>query len=329
MIKSVFNSQDSKFYIKTALKMAFVPLIALVFVLHSLWIVMELNYRFFITQGLDNSEAFREVFFDMVLIEASENALHLLGIVPMVFLLGLVVAHLALRPFQKIKDECQNILENGELTFEVQGAEKWRPLSIAAKLLFDYLYVINNRIEDAQLEVPKSLRQKYMGRPQVDKVFLIEYTLLIAIIVLVSSFLTFTFINEVHAGLIESSLKTLRGSSQTALYLTRQDSILHALYLQSTIITVAIYIGLSKNLVKSVDGVSFAFCRDIMSVVNGDHSKRIYPRFTDPGQDAALSINECLDFIFESEPEDAIDLDQELDELPPPFIPELLKTGSD
>ncbi|MEX1100280.1 MAG: hypothetical protein WEB87_07630, partial [Bacteriovoracaceae bacterium] len=246
-----------------------------------------------------SGDVFKEVFIDTVLLNVSDYFLYFGFMTAAIFLFGLFVSYLALRPFQKIEEFCQEAADDPELEFEVDKINQSKSVFQGAKLLFDYLFILKNDLEDRQLEVPKSLVK--MKRPVMDKVFLMQYTLLVMIVCLVTNTLIFTFTQDLYEQIVGAGLSLLDGNRVVATFMQQQETTLFSIYAMAIGINVALYLSLSRNLIKSVDGVSYAFCRDILGVVRGNTSKRLFPRFSDPGKGAALALNDYMDYVFEEE----------------------------
>ena len=104
-------------------------------------------------------------------------------------------------------------------------------------------------------------------------------------------------------------------------FLVAQEKELFNIYYLSIGINVALYIYISKGIVNSIDGVSYGFSRDMISIMRGDHKVRMRPRFHDPGQTLAQIINEYLDSVFVEE-SNVLPLDQSQNNevLPPAFV---------
>ena len=77
-----------------------------------------------------------------------------------------------------------------------------------------------------------------------------------------------------------------------------QEGTINSIYVLAMTVNTTLYIFLARNLIKSVDGVSYAFARDIIQIVKGASEKRIFPRFNDPGKAAAHSINDYLNLVL-------------------------------
>lgn len=292
----LFKSQDSKYFIFTAFKLTVVPVIAFTFVFYSLWTVIEMNYNFFVANGFASGDMFKEAFVDRILSNITNYFWYFLFTVSGVYMFGLGIAYFALRPFQEIENFANESLDEPDLEFELDQIKSKKIIYQGAKLLFDYLYLVRNQIKGEKIQIPKSLSK--MKKPSMDKVFLMQYFLLITIVCISTSILLFTFTNDIYEEIVKACLTLLNGSKIVATFMQQQGGILNTIYGLAMTINIVLYFFLSRNIIKSVDGVSYAFTRDIVALVKGDKNKRIFSRFTDPGKDAAFAVNDYLNLVL-------------------------------
>lgn len=294
--EGLFKSQDSKYFLFTAFKLTAVPIAAFTFVFYSLWSVLEMNYNFFVANGFARGELFKEAFVDKVLLNITEYFWYFGFTVAGVFMFGLGVAYFALRPFKEIEYFAIESLEEDDLEFELDQIKSKKVIYQAAKVLFDYLYIVRNKIKGEKIHIPKALSK--MKKPSTDKVFILQYTLLMTIICLGTSILLFTFTNDIYEEIVRAGLTLLNGSKTVATFMQLQEGTINSIYVLAMTVNTTLYIFLARNLIKSVDGVSYAFARDIIQIVKGASEKRIFPRFNDPGKAAAHSINDYLNLVL-------------------------------
>ena len=292
----LFKSQDSKYFLFTAFKLTAVPIAAFTFVAYSLWSILEMNYNFFVANGFARGDLFKEAFVDKVLLNITEYFWYFGFTVAGVFMFGLGIAYFALRPFKEIEYFAIESLEEDNLEFELDQIKSKKIIYQAAAVLFDYLYLVRNKIKGEKIHIPKSLSK--MKKPSTDKVFIMQYALLMTIVCLGTSVLLFTFTNDIYEEIVKAGLTLLNGSKTVATFMQLQESTINSIYLLSMGINISLYGFLARNLIKSVDGVSYAFARDIVQIVKGESNKRIFPRFSDPGKAAAHAINDYLNLVL-------------------------------
>jgi hypothetical protein len=307
----LFSSQDSKYFIKTAFKITLVPLLSFSIIFYSLWNILEMNYSFFVANGFAEGADFKEAFVDKVLININEYFIYFGIIIAGVFMGGLLVAHLALRPFEEIQAFSESLQEDPDLEFEVNKINSKKIIYQGAMAFFDYLKYasMGERVNGDDL-IPEKLKK--LKSPPTDKIFVMQYIAIVTIIALVTNIVFYMFTTELYQEIVSAGVDLLKGNKVISKFMTLQEGVLFNIYASAMALNVILYLGLSKNIIKAVDGVSYAFCRDFMQILKGDHKKRIFPRFTDPGKEAANACNQYLDMVFaeydqESMQEDVVD----------------------
>ena len=321
----LYSSQDSKYFLKTAFKITLVPLLSFAVIFYSLWNVLELNYSFFVANGFAAEAEFKEVFFDTVLINISDFIIYFGIIIAGIFMAGLFVSHLALRSFEAIENFTYDSIEDPDYSFDAGKINSKKVINKGAKLFFEYLSLIRNGESTDKLDIPDSLIN--MKRPKTDWVFIGQYLIVVTIICLVTNIVFYTFTNELYQEIVSSGLTLLEGNKVVAKFMQSQKDVLFNIYSTAIVLNVFLYVSISKSIIKSIDGVSYAFTRDFLQIVQGNHQKRIFPRFNDPGKNAATAINEYLGLMFDQESEEDIEVETILDVASPqpissPILPE-------
>lgn len=310
----LFKSQDSKYFIKTAFKITLVPLISFSIIFYSLWNVLEMNFSFFVANGFSSGPEFKEAFVDQVLLNINDYFIYFAIIITGVFMGGLLISHLALRAFEEIEDFCQEAIEDPDAEFELNklNLNAQKTIYKGAAAFFEYIKFLRNGSHvDGEELLPQSIIN--MKKPSTDKVFLFQYIAVISIITLVTNIVFYTFTNELYQEIVSAGISLLKGNQVVAKFMQSQESTLFNIYAVAMGLNIVLYLGLSKNIIKAVDGVSYAFCRDFIQILKGNHQKRIFPRFTDPGKNAANACNAYIEAVFEEIGEvDEVEIEEEI-----------------
>lgn len=297
--KQLFQSQDSKYFIRTAFHVTLVPVLTLMLITYSIWMYVDMNYHFFVGRGfLPANGDFKEAFFEHLLAGVIDNSYWLGIFLVGVFFVGLFMAHLVLRPFARVQRACRDLL-NGQAPEQRLDPISKRQLVVRACLcLVDYLRLL----QDGQAEehrVHPSLEKIY--GPTADRIFYFQYvvcTILLSVITTMAVHLT---LQQLHEEIAETAISLLKGNAEVARFLMSQDSTVQAVAAMCSLFSVVMYGLTARSLVRDVEGASYAYLRDIRDIVTGEHSKRLKPRFLDPGKGAAIAINEVLDTYLEVE----------------------------
>jgi hypothetical protein len=254
---------------------------------------MEMNFNFFVANGFtqDNS-----VFYDIIFMNLSEYAVYFSFMLIVVFMLGLFTSYLALRAFDHIEEHTFDLIEDIDSQLIISGLNKNKLIYQVSRIFFKYIqiYVKTEKIPD--LKLPLQIEQ--LKSPRLDKVFLFQYSVIVAIICLGTSMLLFSFTHELYEEIVSGGLELLSSNKIVSTYLDSQEGVLFNIYFISVISNILAYIFISRKIIKTVDGVSYGLARDMVKVIKGHHYTRLTHRSGDPGQGIALIINEVLDDVF-------------------------------
>jgi hypothetical protein len=301
--KGLFKNQDSKYFLKNAFNITLVPVISFGITFYSLWIFLEMNHSFFRSNGFASGEEFKAALFDSLLLDVQDFFLYFMGFVAVMYMVGLMISYFVMRPFKQLEkyfNEVEDIASE-EIYFDKISKKKLIVQSIEA--LINFL----KRPEDKK----ETLAQEGWfdhNRPKPDYVFYMQYFMIMAVVVIVTSISVFIFTQELHASIVGNAMAILKNNQSISIFFQEQQGVLNLIYSTSILLNAALYAYLAKGVIGQINGVSFAFYRDIKAIINGDYKKRIFPRFTDPGKGAASAVNEYLDLYFET-----FDLDEELE----------------
>jgi hypothetical protein len=309
--KELFRSSDSKYFLMTAFKFSFVSVLVTSFLTYSYWIYLNLNYSFFISQGFSQSPEFKEAFIDKIFSQQM-SFLALVGVYFVgVFFMGLIMAHFVLRPFNQLKSAFVKFRDDPNFNFQVDKISSQKLVIIAGNVLFDFLKNKN------KFEVPAIMNQ--YQRPQLDKIFYLQYASFVFVMSAITILASYLFATHLHASIIDTATSILKTSNVVATFLNSQSDIVEGMVLVASLICVTVFVYFSKGIIADIEGVSYAYYRDIKDIVSGQVNKRLRPRFSDPGKDAASAINETLDFYLKKEEKSV----PHSDDLPPSFVKEL------
>lgn len=308
--RQLFNTQDSKFFLSTAVKLSMIPVISFGMVIYSLWMVMEMNFNFFVANGFASSDLFKEAFYDRILLDIYQYIPIFAGIVLGVFLTGLFISWLVLRTFKIIQTHSISSMNGDESEFEAPGLLKAKVISQVTRLFFKYIEIYKIEKKRPRIKIPNKLEK--MTSPPLDKVFFIQYGLIISIVCMITNLTIYTFTNELYQQIVAVGIDLLEGNRIVVKFLSAEKNILFNIYAFSIGANILLYALISKNIIKAIDGVSFGFSRDMIKIIQGEHDTRLRPRYSDPGKRLANAVNDYLDSVFIEEDSG--------DTLPPAFI---------
>jgi hypothetical protein len=269
---------------------------------------MEMNFKFFVANGFASGDLFKEAFYDQIFGEIALYIPYLVGIIVGVFITGLIISWLVLKSFSQIERFSDDSMEYPDDDLIFEGLNKKKLINQVSRIFFKYIQIYKQEGRRPHFRLPKKLQD--LSYPPVDKVFFLQYSLIVAILCLITSLTLHAFTNELFQQIISNGINVLPSDQNITKFLYSQKEILFNVYTVAIITNISLYMLISKNIIKNVEGVSFGFARDMLRVIDGEHHARLRPRFTDPGQALANSVNDYLEDIF---PDDALEYEDEYD----------------
>lgn len=291
--KDVFTSQDSQYFLKTALKFSAVPVFSLTLVSFLFYTILEMNYSFFVANGFAQEST---VFYDTIFKNISGYSLYFLFMQVLVFMLGLYISYLAVRPFDDIEYFSYRFIENPEEKLEIKGFNKSKLIYQASNYLFAYLYHHVNNCKGNRPELPYNIET--LKKPPVDKVFLLQYMVIVVIITTSFSALLHNFTSELYQEIVSGGIDLLVSSQVVSTFLDSQERILLNIRVLGIFSNLIAFYFIYRIIYNTVDGVTYGYARDMVKILKGQHHVRLRPRNDDPGQETARLINEILEDIF-------------------------------
>jgi hypothetical protein len=290
---NLFKSQDSRYTLKTALLVTMVPVLMLGIVIYSVWLMVVFNHSYFIANGLPMMDQSRETFIYYIL-ESQMDYLPYVGLFfVVVFFLGIFLAYIVLRPFNQIMFMCEGLLAFSDTPLKVDGLNRQKIILKLGQFLYDYHNSKKDQTSTAQL--PKDIED--IKGPALDKVFYFQFICIILILTSITVYSVTLFTGQLHDSIIETAMMMLKAPKGMALFLSSQKDIIDLIIYVPCIISCVLYALIGHVIISRIQGVTYAYVRDIKEVAKGNTSRRVMSRVEDPGHQAAEAINKVLDYL--------------------------------
>lgn len=274
-ISKLFSSEDSRFIIATASKIAGVYIVAMVLVAYLMWLVLSLNNIFFEAHGFPELIEFRGAYFDYILTNTFENLTYILAFYIILFLLGLYTGRILIRPFDKIADYCNEAIENKNANYNPDLFSDFKLLTRFSDFFFQYIFEARVNKKLVPNTVPPAFAK--IHQPMFDKVFFFHFFLLISILAIITATYVSSMIYEMYELMIDLAVKTLPDSStKVAYFLGNQEFVFESVRYFAVFIIIVLYIGLAIHLYTKVGGAVFAFFATMKSFMKGNHNARVH-----------------------------------------------------
>ncbi len=289
----LFKSQDSRYTLKTALLVTMVPVLMLGIIVYSVWLLVVFNHSYFIANGFPMMDQSRETFVYYIL-ESQMEYLPYVGLFfVVVFFLGVFLAYVVLRPFNQIMYMCEGLLAFSDTPVKVDGLNRQKIILKLGQFLYDYHNAKKDHTAAAQL--PKDLED--IKGPALDKVFYFQFICIILILTAITVYSVTLFTGQLHDSIIETAITALKAPKGMALFLSSQKDIIDLIIYVPCVISCVLYALIGHVIISRIQGVTYAYVRDIKEVAKGNTSRRVMSRLEDPGHQAAESINKVLDYL--------------------------------
>lgn len=302
-LSKLFSSEDSRFIIATASKVAGVYIIAMAMVAYLMWLVLSLNNVFFEAHGFPELVELRSAFFDYILSNTFENLTYILAFYIILFLLGLYTGRILIRPFDKISEYCSEAIENKNASYNPDLFSDFKLLTRFSDFFFQYLHDARNSKNLKPNSIPPTFAK--IHQPVFDKVFFFHFFLFISILTIITTTYVSAIIYGMYDLMIDLAVKTLpQNSTKVAYFLGNQEFIFSSVRDFSVVIIVLLYLGLAIHLYSKVGGAVFAFFATMKSFMKGNYSARVHLLEYRHLRPQGRALNKLLDHVIREIKED-------------------------
>jgi hypothetical protein len=278
---------------------------------YSIWLQMSMNHSYFISLGLDIPEPSRENFLDYIFNPQLDYLFYVGPFLIGVFFIGLFMGHMVLRPFNQVEKMCQNVLGGVDKNYKYEGLNSQKLLIILGHFISDF---VKGKKQGKTVSVPSSLEK--VNGPVMDWVFYFQFLCMMIILTVITVTAISVFTAQLHQDVIQVALTFFKKPPKGIdVFLLSQNEIIDLIILVPSLISCVLYALIARLMINKVEGVTYAYIRDVKDVARGDTQRRIRPRADDPGRNAALAINSVLDELY---PRPREEVKQEIDSIPFP-----------
>jgi hypothetical protein len=291
-MKDLFSSQDSKFALKTALLVSLVPALMLVIVIYSTWLLLSLNFSYFLANGFPLSEENQDVFIDFLMQSQAEYLPHTFLFFIGVFFIGLFLSFVILRPFNELSEMCRELILAKDERIRIVGLEKSKLLIKLGNFICRYFEAQKSGRE---VSIPQELL--VVKKPVMDYIFYFQFFCLILILMTVAIGSLYLFVDQLQDSIIYSAMHILKAPKGMSTFLASQKNVFDMIVLIPSLVGAALYVLMARIIISKVQGVTYGYVRDVCEIVGGNKSRRLANREQDPGRQAAIAVNEVMDIL--------------------------------
>jgi hypothetical protein len=294
--RKLFQSDESKFVLGTALKFCLISWVAAFMMGYQLYVNARLNFFFFRAHGLSDVREVREAYFDYILSSLVESLPFIFCLFIGLFFLGVYVAKMILRPFKNIGHYCEQVIENPETPYEVEHFAGHRLLHRFSELFFEFLRDGKRAGRIEPRPVPPQFTR--IHKPVFDGPFLLHYSFFIAMLIIVSVVMIMQVVSDVHENTVQLAIRYLKADPKiTSSFFMSQSSILSEMWVLAAVLVFALYLVLALHLYAQVSGASFGIFATMRSFLKGNYSARVHLVGYSFLRDSTRALNKYLDWV--------------------------------
>lgn len=289
-MKGLFTSQDSKFALRTAFLVTLVPIFMILIIIYSVWLMLSMNFSYFRANGFPlGAQSMQD--FTNFLLNAQIDSIPYVGLFLVgVFFIGLFLSHIILRPFHQLVEICHELKSARGEKIRIVGLGKQKLLIKLGNFLSKYA---ESRRNDTIIQIPPELQK--IHAPVMDWVFYFQFFCIIFILMAITASSIYVFTNQLHESIIQAAFTMLKSPKGMSTFLGAQKDVFDLVVLVPCVASFILYCAIARLIISRVQGVTYGYVRDVCDVVKGNTARRLAPRQEDPGQAAALAVNELLD----------------------------------
>lgn len=311
-LSKLFSSEDSRFVVATASKIAGVYIVAMAMVAYLMWLVLSLNNVFFEAHGFPELVELRSAYFDYILANTFENLTYILAFYIILFLLGLYTGRILIRPFDKIAEYCNEAIENKSANYNPDVFSDFKLLTRFSDFFFQYIYEARNNKELKANTIPPAFSK--IHQPAFDKVFFFHFFLFISILAIITTIFVSSMVYEMYELMIDLAVKTLpENSTKVAYFLGNQEFVFSSVRYFSVFLIIVMYMALAVHLYAKVGGAVFAFFATMKSFMKGNHNARVHLLEYRHLRPQGRAVNKFLEHIIKETKEKEKDIEKESD----------------
>lgn len=256
--------------------------------------VMRLNYAFFKASGIPDLLD-QEVFFDYLMTEALDNLPIIFGFHIILFFVGAYVGWLILRPFKRMGDYCDKVIEQPNSEYYVDEFSTYRLFTRFSEFFFEHLRDSRKKGQIHTSSIPPQYLK--IHQPVSDQIFMLHFGLLLVIVAISSTF--FIVENSAHmfTSMVELATKLLTSSKVTHRYLVQQMFVLDDLIRLTVGLVTASYLALGFHLYNKVSGAAFGIFSTMRSFMKGNYTSRVHLIGYAHIREYTRKLNKYLDYI--------------------------------
>lgn len=280
IIKSTFllkKNDEARFRIENGFKMAIIPITTLLIATVFLNFILEMNLIFFEANGYSGTALYREAYYDFILTKLVWIIPGVLIFFVTVFIMGIYISEILLRPFKTISIYCERFLDdsNRELSYNPDFFSDLKLLTSFSEWFFNY---IENIDRNKQELTPQKIPDKFtrVHGPIFEMNFFIHYFLFILITSICAAWGIKLIVVDLNEQIIALAYGVLESKAEVEYFLTHQMDLFESTLYVVLFFHILSYIGLAFHLYSRISVPAFAFFSTMRAFSKGSTQNRVH-----------------------------------------------------
>lgn len=271
-----FKDEEFLFTLNTALKVSLIFIFISAFALYLIWLILSINTLFIEAQTLQAIEDIQDIYKDFIVSSALDYVPYFLGFVFILFLGGIYIAKLLLRPFKELeKYSLARSEKNNEISYDPDFFSEHKLLTRFSEFFFAYLVEIEKEQKLRTSTIPPQYQK--IHKPPFDRIFFFHFALIITIIAISNFIFLSTILSKIQENLMKLVGSVLKEKAEVInFFIGQQEFIFDSLSIALSIVLILYYFALAFHLYGKVSGAVFGFFSTMRSFMKGNYDARVH-----------------------------------------------------
>lgn len=268
------NDDEARFRLNNGLKMTIIPFFSLILTCVFFYILLKMDLIFFEANGFSGTDAYKETYYDFILSK-------LLWIIPFiiiffvcVFITGIYISELLLRPFRVIADYCEGVLNDEKGSYDPDFFTDLKLLTSCSEWFFNFMETATLN-DDLRPQAIPSKFTKIHG-PIFETGFFIQYSMFILITSICAALAIFMIAVDLHNQIVDLAYATLQSKKEIQYFFNHQKSLFEGILYFFLFFHIIAYIAFAFHLYALVSAPAFAIFATMRAFAKGNYSSRVH-----------------------------------------------------
>jgi hypothetical protein len=293
--KQFSKDDEARFRLMTGFKLVGVSVLTYILLVVLLYGILAIDLIFFQSQGYPGQAMFTETFYDYLMISLLQNFFIVGFSLILIFLVGIFLGQLLLRPFRIIAEYCDNYVEHGKAAFDPDFFADLGLLARFSEFFFHLLENFHRNKEIQIIEIPGKYAK--IRKPVFEKGFYIHFLLVILAITIGTTTLFTWIASDLYDGMINLADEVIPKTNEMKHFLSAQSAVWASALYVIMFIHISIYVSLSVHFYSLVSTPAFGIFATMRAFLKGGYSNRVHLIGYSYLRPYCRSFNKYLDFI--------------------------------